>query len=67
MVNTDRSLRERIEALERKFEVTSCVFKKYDKIFRDMFNYGGGDDDGGTSIEGGGASSTEARRGRKSK
>eukprot|EP00118_Oscarella_pearsei_P028309 m.1847 g.1847 ORF g.1847 m.1847 type:complete len:955 (+) comp7962_c0_seq1:163-3027(+) len=37
MVNTDPTLRERIEALERKFEVASCVFQKYDKIFRDIF------------------------------
>ena len=37
MVNIDPLFREKIEKLQRKFEVASVIFKKYDLMFRDMF------------------------------
>ena len=39
MVKLSQSFLQRIESLERKFEVASIIFEKYRKLFCDMFRF----------------------------
>lgn len=37
MANLPKEFREKFEKLERKFEVSTVIFKKYEEIFSDIF------------------------------
>ena len=38
MAQLPLSFQQKIEALERKFEVASIIYEKYRKVFRQLFN-----------------------------
>lgn len=38
MANLPQEFRQKFERLERKFEVSTVIFKKYEQMFIDIFN-----------------------------